>query len=569
MKLLKKIWGNQQVVYWVFLVMLILPNLFMFFTESTSLFTRVVNVLLPFACYRILLTLCGKPGKMFWWLFLFIFFAAFQIVLLYLFGESPIAVDMFLNVVTTNVTEADELLFQIYPAVVFVFVIYGGGIALSFCSIANRALLRPSFAVRQRILGTIWLGVVLLALLVAGFRQGGWPVSFRNDIFPVNVTYNLGLSVQRYVQSARYAHTSGHFSHQAQYHRADSLPEVYVLVIGETLRADNLGIYGYERNTTPRLAALADSLVVYPDAITMSNTTHKSVPLLLTAVGSELCYDSLYTQRGLISAFAEAGFATSFFSNQRRNGSFIDFLGSEAQEVKFTKDGLRLDANVYDEELLSLLDKSLHSAAAGRQLIVLHCYGSHFDYRDRCPDSLWRFAPTQFPSAKKEYRPQLVNAYDNTVQYADALLARVIGMLQACGRPAVMLYTSDHGEDIYDDARARFLHASPIPTYYQLHVPLIAWASASWRESYPEKWENLRTHASQPVSTGMVMFHTLLDLAGIETRLTKPSLALGNDRFVPTQRLYVNDHNELRTLDDCGLKPADEQLFRSHHLQFP
>ena len=44
-----------------------------------------------------------------------------------------------------------------------------------------------------------------------------------------------------------------------------------------------------------------------------------------------------------------------------------------------------------------------------------------------------------------------------------------------------MLYLSDHGEDIFDDARARYLHASPIPTYYQLHIPYIIWFSDDYR----------------------------------------------------------------------------------------
>ena len=53
-------------------------------------------------------------------MFLFLFFGAFQIVLLYLFGQSIIAVDMFLNLATTNSSEAMELLGNLTPAVVVV-----------------------------------------------------------------------------------------------------------------------------------------------------------------------------------------------------------------------------------------------------------------------------------------------------------------------------------------------------------------------------------------------------------------------------------------------------------------
>ena len=54
----------------------------------------------------------------------FLFFGAFQIVLLYLFGQSVIAVDMFLNLVTTNPGEALELLDNLIPAIIIVVLLY-------------------------------------------------------------------------------------------------------------------------------------------------------------------------------------------------------------------------------------------------------------------------------------------------------------------------------------------------------------------------------------------------------------------------------------------------------------
>lgn len=566
---MKSIVKNQYVLFWTFLGMLILPNLFMMFTEPTSVLTRVVNIILPLGLFWTAMTLKDKPGKMFWWLFLFIFFDAFEIVLLYLFGEGPVAVDMFLNVITTNVTEANELLFQIYPSVIFVVVVYVTGIVLSIISIRNKQTLHWAFLRNQHILGGIVSVVGFILLGVNYFVDRRFAV--QDDIFPVNVTYNMGLSVDRAIKSARYPVTSRMFKHQAVNVRGDSVPEVYVLVIGETAKADNMSLYGYERNTTPLLKALNDSarIVAYRDALTMSNTTHKSVPLLLTAVGSELDYDSLYTQKGLISAFCEAGFATVYISNQRRNGSFIDYLGCEAEDIYFTKDELPMTANVYDEELVKQLNERLREHAGHRLLIVLHCYGSHFDYRDRYPQRFELFKPTEFPSATKKSRRELQNAYDNTIHYADYVLSQVMKSLEQCGQPAVMLYTSDHGEDIYDDERGRFLHASPNPTYYHMHVPFIVWASQQWRALHPVQWHNILRHKDLSISTGMVTFHTMLDLAGVKTRQFMPVHALGNAAFKPSQRLYVNDHNELHRLDDCGMRKQDVEQFRLHHIQYP
>lgn len=561
---------NQHIIYWIFLGMLILPNVFMFFTESTSLLTRVIGITLPLAFYWIALTLKKKPGHMFWWLFFFSFLAAFQIVLLDLFGESPIAVDMFINAVTSNTSEIYELLTQLSRSVIFVVLIYGSGIALSIVSIRNKATLRQAFQRKQRIVGAVLLAVSLVMLGVNYHKNEHFRMS--DDIFPINGTYNFLLSFDRLYRSAHYPVAVEGYKHEASYNRHDTIPEVYVMVIGETLRADEMGIYGYHRDTTPHLSSdsiITSGLVVFRDALSMSNTTHKSVPLLLTPAASQGSFDSLYSEKGVISAMEEAGFTTAFYSNQRRNGSFIDFLGTEAQDVNFIKDSVSLTANPMDDELVTLLKRKLRAASGQRLFVVLHCYGSHFDYRDRYTEPFARMGDTDYPNAVKEYRQQLVNAYDNTILYADYVLAGIMQVLHDSGRPAVMLFTSDHGEDIYDDSRNRLLHASPLPTYYQLRVPFIAWASPEWREAHPAQWQTMQGNASKPVMTNMVMYHTLLDLAGVRTRLLRDEMALGNPTFKPVKRLYVNDHNEFRPIERCGLKKLDIEQFHKHNIQFP
>lgn len=84
-------------------------------------------------------------GRTFWLLFPFIFFGAFQLVLLYLFGQSIIAVDMFLNLVTTNSSEALELLDNLIPAIVIVVVLYIPALILATISIVHKRRLSEAF----------------------------------------------------------------------------------------------------------------------------------------------------------------------------------------------------------------------------------------------------------------------------------------------------------------------------------------------------------------------------------------------------------------------------------------
>ncbi len=565
MKRFKQIFTNQHYIYWLFVIMAILPNCMMFYTEPTSLLTRTVQVLLPLGFYAFAFTWSQKPGKMFWWLFWFMFVDAFEIVLLDLYGESPIAVDMFLNVLTTNPGEATELLSNLLVAVIFVIGFYGFGIAMSIVSLRAKTVMSDRFRMYQRrwSLPLLVVGVVLMVVNVVA--EKGFKI--QDDIFPINGTYNMGLAIDRAIKQSKYAETSRDFSYHATTHRSDTIPEIYVLVVGETSRADNWSLYGYNRETNPGTSALKN-LVVYRDAITMSNTTHKSVPTIMSSAGSEH-YDSLYYRKGVISAFNEVGYTTAYYSNQQRNHSFIDAFGSEAQEVKFLKDKVSLMGNNYDDELVECVKSKLDKYDGGKLLIVVHMYGSHFNYKDRYPREEAHFKPDNVISAERVYRKELINAYDNTIRNTDKVLSSIIRLVDAKGVSSAVIFTSDHGEDIYDDSRDRFLHASPQPTYYQLRVPMLVWTSEQYGARYPEAVARLRANANAAVSTNMVIFHSLLDMSGIESPYKKNSLALSNREFVPHRRLYINDHNELLPLDSCGLRQLDIEQFRKNRLQFP
>lgn len=171
-------------------------------------------------------------------------------------------------------------------------------------------------------------------------------------MYPVNVCYNLTLAIERAGETAGYQESSKDFTFGAQATHDKDEAEIYVLVVGETARACNFGLYGYERNTTPLLDK-TEGLVAFTDVLTQSNTTHKSVPMLLSGASAEN-YNRIYREKGIITAFKEAGFHTAFFSNQRPNHSFIDFFGMEADEWKFIKEDAPEETNISDDELLNV-----------------------------------------------------------------------------------------------------------------------------------------------------------------------------------------------------------------------
>ena len=561
--------SSGQFLYAYAVVALLLPNIALCYTECLTPWACGVNVLLPLSLYMLFFSAAKRPGKMIWWAFIFVFFAAFQLVLLYLFGTGVIAVDMFLNLVTTNPGEAMELLDNLAPAVVGVFVVYLPLLILGGVNIRRDSRLSVSFQQRVRHwamqIGAIGLFCLLASYLVVdGYRM-------RNQLYPVNVCYNLYLAFERDAASENYREVSRDFKFDARSEHSATAPEVYVMVVGETARAHNFSLYGYPRNTNPLLSK-TPGIKAFPNATTQSNTTHKSVPMLLSAASAE-DFERLFHEKGILAAFKEAGFHTVFISNQLPNHSFIDFLGEQADEHYFLKKEDASQGNHYDEDLLQKLDEILPLADASssahyhyryrKLFVVLHSYGSHFNYQERYPRSFAYFKPDSRSEAKSENRRDLLNAYDNTIRYTDYILHGIIERLQkwegvqtktdgVYDQPtSAMLYTSDHGENIFDDDRHLFLHAAPKASDYELHVPFIIWTSEGFSKQYPDILKALGENRSKQVQSSLSAFHTMLGIGGILTHYRQDEYSVASDKYHPVKLLYLDDHDEAIPQEDA------------------
>ena len=383
-----------------------------------------------------------------------------------------------------------------------------------------------------------------------------------DDLYPLNVAYNLVLATQRTSALASYHTTSGSFTAHGRSERPDSLEELLIVVVGETSRAADWQLCGYSRPTNPRLSQRR-GLHAFGRALSESNTTHKAVPMLLSPLDASTFGDSIDLCKGLITPFREAGFHTSFISNQGRNHSYIDFFGEEAEEVLFLRDSLTAAQMLHpitDLSLLPHIASRLESPRARKQLIVVHTYGSHFSYLDRYSDECRRFTPDSYTGSSADQRDALVNAYDNSILATDLLLDSIISMADRRGVSTALIYTSDHGEDIFDDARGRFLHASPTPTFRQLHVPVLVWTSEKFAALHPELVEALEANRSRRVATSKSFYHTALQLGGVAAATRRDSLSLASPLFTEYPRIYLTDHNRPEPLTEAGFDPIDISL---------
>lgn len=549
--------SSQAHLFYLFALLLILPNFVFFITEPLPLAVRMASVLVPLAFTMAVLLLTRKPGKAVGWLIPKILLDILQLVLLYLFGESVVAVDMFLNLTSSNPSEAGELLGNIFLIILGCALIYIPTLYLAVRSIRMKAGLSGAFRRRWARIST---GLFLAGTLLCFFSPlQGHRFALKNDIYPVNALYNLYFAVGKYYKNAHYTRTSADFTFQA---RRTGQPaagrEIYVLVVGETSRAMEWSLYGYERSTTPRMEQL-DGLVHFTDVVTQSNNTHKSVPIILSAASAEN-YDPIYRQKSIVTAFKEAGFKTYVIANQKLT---LSMIGAFYREADVFVDASRLHTNrrsasTHDENVLPYIDEAIRSTD-DNLFIVLHTYGSHFNYHERYPRDFACYQPDKAPAIRAAYVRELRNAYDNSIRYTDHILGEITRKLQESGACSTLLYLSDHGEDIFDDARHRYLHASPIPTYYQLHIPYIIWFSEAYRREFPEKYRTAVAHSSWPVSTNSV-FPTVLDLAGIGTAYADTTCAVTHPAFTVRDRMYLGDHDDPVPFYRIGLKKLDFQM---------
>lgn len=222
----------------VYVAVMMIPNIVLAFTEPYTPWSRVAALLLPLGFYCWWSVWLRRSGVAIWLSFPFVFFGAFQIVLLYLFGNSIIATDMFTNLFTTNPDEAGELLGNIWPAILIVLAIYLPLLWVATVEIRERRQI--PYRTRR------WLGfpgVVLFLLGCAALNpareaNGGKPV-LKKDVFPINVFYNLKLSISEYGKMKRFDRTSEGFSYGAERSAEAPQREIYVYIIGEASRAMN------------------------------------------------------------------------------------------------------------------------------------------------------------------------------------------------------------------------------------------------------------------------------------------------------------------------------------------
>jgi arylsulfatase A-like enzyme len=228
----------------------------------------------------------------------------------------------------------------------------------------------------------------------------------------------------------------------------DDLNVLFILV--DTLRADRLGVYGYERDTSPNLDALAATGIRFAQHVSQSSWTKCSMASLWTGlypVRNRVlrAYDVLSPDARMpAEIFQEAGFRTTAIW---RNGWIAPNFGfSQGFEVylsprserrrrarlqRIDNPNVTLDGD--DADILNSALEFLRAHGHERWFLYLHMMDVH------------QYAYSEEAAL---FGTGYSDSYDNSIRWVDSLLGHLISALveQGLRERTVVVFSSDHGE---------------------------------------------------------------------------------------------------------------------------
>lgn len=300
-----------------------------------------------------------------------------------------------------------------------------------------------------------------------------------------------------------------------------------VLVVGESARAENFGILGYPRDTTPTLDKEA-GLIAFTDVHSCGTETAVSVPCMFSNMGRKN-YDAskAKNEEGLLDVLKRAGIDVIWRDNQSGCKGTCDRV--TVQDVSNLKDPvLCANSECRDEILLQGLQSFIDHLDKDT-VLVLHQMGSHGpEYFKRYPKEYEHFTPVCESNALNNCsRESIVNGYDNTLVYTDHVLSSLIDVLRSNQDKVdtAMLYLSDHGESLGE--YNLFLHGTPymLAPEQQKHVAMLAWFSDSYQKAYSVDTHCLQMSRDKPLSQDN-LFHSMLGLLEVKSSVYQADLDL-------------------------------------------
>lgn len=335
-----------------------------------------------------------------------------------------------------------------------------------------------------------------------------------------------------------------------------------VLIIGESYSKYHSSLYGYSHQTNPKLQKYVDSgnLFVFSDVISSFNLT-SFVLRNLFSVNSIMDNEDWTEFPAFPILFRRAGYNVYLWDNQRTFGkadvsdfSIALYLFNDTI-VKESYSAINKQIFPYDGQLIDDFAQNV-SLFGNKNLVVFHLMGQHTMPDKRYPiDSCFNVFTKD--SIRRDdiddRRKSQIAHYDNATLYNDWVVNGIIQRFE--DKNAVILYLSDHGEELYDFrdhyGRTQETVKTPEMLKYQYEIPFLIWCSDYYIENHAEKVSNIASAVKKPFMNDNVC-QILMGLVGLKTKFYNSKRDLLSPKYEPYHyRIVQNGINYESIVHSC------------------
>lgn len=256
---------------------------------------------------------------------------------------------------------------------------------------------------------------------------------------------------------------------------AAALPPVnLVIIMGESITYSHMGLYGYERDTTPFLSSLKDrGNLAYRPGISSAVSTHVSIPMFYNIQYEPDNRTHIASGEANLYRLAKVkGMQTAFLSSQEMYAIASQVSHGQVEIWKELKHIEDLPGE-FDARLLAALEK-LGLDWDHPFMLSLNPRAGHIPYANHIPPEMLHYGKGV---KKSDYHRYMRGTYDDAMRYFDQVVGDIIRFLeQQTHKPTVVIITSDHGQRLsektgYGHNTLEFNSARVPFIYYGIHTP--------------------------------------------------------------------------------------------------
>jgi heptose-I-phosphate ethanolaminephosphotransferase len=223
-----------------------------------------------------------------------------------------------------------------------------------------------------------------------------------------------------------------------------------------------------------------------------------------------------YEHLTIIEIMQKAGYETYWISNQSKTGIYENEVGRYADLC----DSQSFVGNMHsgtkrsdlDEFLLPLIEESMEKSS-NKKFFIIQMQGSHRDYRLRYSPEYAKFGVEDYATTHSRLslkNREVVARYDNSILYNDYVVTEIMKLFKE--EDAVVLYLSDHGQDVFDTSDDFFGHS----TEHGYDIPMMFYPTPVFCEKHGELVNSIKSTTEKEFRTDSLMY-TIMDIAGVET----------------------------------------------------